>query len=375
MADTPADDLRDEADRGAHRASAPAVDPPHDVSPTGVPRQSGSDSVRTESVSDAIEVLAIGDVHGLYEPIIAALREVPHASAILQVGDLTAGKPGRETHVDGNPDVVDALPVPFIWVHGNHEHWDLFGARGAVTGVAPLVANTMVPGRTTTRLPGTHLWPGTHAFVPGTAIGVVGLPGNYAPTWYSEAKPFPGDRCRHFNRDDVEAMSRHPYPNVLLMHEAFRGQAPGRVGTMGIPVLARLVAELQPAVVLTGHHHLFAVARHGPTLAISLPPAWEGYARLTFRRGGALIGWEFRHFEPTRASVPGRSFLAQASTATSSAAPKPRNDERRAGMPTEHRTAPTTRATAEPSAPIPSAANGARLLEARTGPRIRSRGR
>ncbi len=229
---------------------------------------------------DRIVVIGIGDVHGLFEPVFAALEAVPEASAILQVGDLTAGKPGRERHVDGDPRDLSRLPVPFFWIHGNHEHWDLFPAG---------------PGPRTPRVPGTHLWPGTHAFVPGTGIGVVGLPGNYAPTCYDLRKPFPGDRVRHFNRDDVEAMARHPYPNVLLMHEAFRGQAPGRIGTMGIPVLARLVAELRPALVLTGHHHLFGVATHGPTLAISLPPAWEGYLRLEFLRSGALVRWEFIH--------------------------------------------------------------------------------
>jgi hypothetical protein len=248
----------------------------------GVPRLTASDSV---------VVLAIGDVHGLYEPVFEALREVPEATAILQVGDLTAGKPGRETHVDGDPYVIDQLSIPFIWVHGNHEHWELFGTARGAAGTGSLQG-----ANPASRLPGTHLWAGTTTLLPGSNINVVGLPGNYARSWYGESKPFPGDRCRHFNRDDVEAMSRHPYPNVLLMHEAFRGQAPGRVGAMGIPVLARLVAELQPAVVLTGHHHLFAAHRHGPTLAISLPPAWEGYTRLVFHRSGALAGWEFCAF-------------------------------------------------------------------------------
>ncbi len=261
------------------------------IEPPGIVRETRADGRRIRTETERVTVLAIGDVHGLYEPVLRALREVPDASAILQVGDLTAGKPGRETHVDGDPRVIDGIAIPFIWVHGNHEHWELFSAARGADGTRHARVETPGP-----RLPGTHLWAGTHAYVPGTNIGVVGLPGNYAPSWYSETKPFPGDRCRHFNRDDVDAMARHPYPNVLLMHEAFRGQAPGRVGTMGIPVLARLVAELQPAVVLTGHHHLFAAQRHGPTLAISLPPAWDGYARLVFRRSGALISWEFRDF-------------------------------------------------------------------------------
>ena len=141
-------------------------------------------------------------------------------------------------------------------------------------------------------MPGHHLFPGTRYIVPGTGISVVGLPGNYAPTWFNHSKPFAGDRARHFNRDDVDAMARNPYPNILLMHEAFRGQAPGRIGIMGIPVLAQLVQELRPALVLTGHHHLFDVGGSGSTLAIGLPTAQEGYLRLWFERSGALGEWE-----------------------------------------------------------------------------------
>ena len=292
------DDLTGGTEGLSHRVASPSTQSVDQGRPGLSPSAThnhGPDAPPASSPSDRVVVLAIGDVHGLYEPVFAARREAPDASAILQVGDLTAGKPGRETHVDGDPNVIDGLAIPFIWVHGNHEHWELFGNPRSASGAATGRGDAMAP-----RLPGRQLWAGTHAYVPGTGIGVVGLPGNYAPTWYGQPKPFPGDRRRHFNRDDVEAMARHPCPNVLLMHEAFRGQAPGRVGMMGIPVLARLVAELQPAVVLTGHHHVFAVARHGPTLAISLPPAWEGYARLEFRRSGALVGWEFFPFNTAR---------------------------------------------------------------------------
>lgn len=258
---------------------------------------------------DRVVVIALGDVHGLYAPVFAAALDVPDAAAILQVGDLTAGKPGRETHVDGDPETLRALPAPLIWIHGNHEQWNLFEGP---------------PGRAASRLPGTHLWPGTLAVVPGSGIGVVGLPGNYAPTWYPQPKPFPGDRVRHFNRDDVEAMARHPYPNILLMHESFRGQAPGRIGVMGIAVLARLVAQLRPAVVLTGHHHLFGVAWHGPTLAISLPPAWDGYARLEFERSGALVDWEFRPAPSRPGAAPSAAEPVPASTSDPAPAPPAR---------------------------------------------------
>lgn len=232
---------------------------------------------RTITSNDRILILAIGDVHGDFGPLFRATEAEPAAVVLLQVGDLTAGKPGRELQPDGDPCTLGDLAIPLVWVHGNHEHWDLFTSTG---------------DGNTSKVPGNHLFPGTRYIVPGTEISVVGLPGNYAPTWFNHSKPFAGDRARHFNRDDVDAMARNPYPTILLMHEAFRGQAPGRIGIMGIPVLAQLVQELRPALVLTGHHHLFGVGGIGSTLAIGLPTAQDGYLRLWFERSGALGEWE-----------------------------------------------------------------------------------
>jgi hypothetical protein len=122
---------------------------------------------------------------------------------------------------------------------------------------------------------------------------VVGLPGNFAPTWYEREKPFPGDRVRHFNAREVAALNRFRRPSVLLMHESFRGQAPGRIGYMGIPALSALVRRLAPDVCLTGHHHQLAVVEHGITLAVALPRADEGYVRLWFTPAGRRTAWEF----------------------------------------------------------------------------------
>jgi Calcineurin-like phosphoesterase len=208
------------------------------------------------------------------------------------VGDLTAGKPGREARPDDDPARLDALPVPLVWVHGNHEHWPRLGFDPE-TGQRHPPPERTAPGAP--GVPGVHLWPGDVYTVAGTAVRVAGLPGNFAPTWYERAKPFPGDRVRHFNAADVaavEATGADGPPAVLLLHEAFRGQAPGRLGAMGVPVLATLVRRLRPAVCLTGHHHVFAAAEHGPTLAISLPRAGEGYVRLRFSPAGQRLGWE-----------------------------------------------------------------------------------
>lgn len=242
-------------------------------------------------VGEAVLLLGIGDAHGDFGPLFAAVRREPTARALLQVGDLTAGKAGREARQDDDPATLASLPLPLAWVHGNHEHWEHLGL-GDSPGSAPLGRPRVGPGTAH------HLWPGESYVVPGTEIRVVGLPGNYAPTWYEREKPFPGDRARHFNAADVQALERFQRPAVLLMHEAFRGQAPGRIGLMGIAVLAGLVRRLRPAVCLTGHHHAFAVAEHGPTLALALPRAQEGYVRLWFTPSGERLRWEFVPLPP-----------------------------------------------------------------------------
>jgi hypothetical protein len=91
-------------------------------------------------------------------------------------------------------------------------------------------------------------------------------------------------------------MDRFDRPSVLLMHEAFRGQAPGKIGMMGIPVLSGIVRRIRPQICLTGHHHSYAITDRGPegqTLAISLPRAPEGYMRLWFTPQGERAAWEY----------------------------------------------------------------------------------
>jgi Calcineurin-like phosphoesterase len=238
--------------------------------------------------ADGVLLLGLGDAHGALEPLFTVARREPQARALLQVGDLTAGKAGRETGKDDDPSCLRDLPLPLVWIHGNHEHWELLGFHPESGARDP------APGQTSLldSIPGTHLWPGDVYTVPGTGVRVAGLPGNFAPTWYGQPKPFPGDRVRHFNKSEVRALEALPPPAVLLLHEAFRGQAPGRLGMMGVPALAALVRRLRPAVCLTGHHHLFNATRHGPTLALALPLASAGYVRLRFSSAGELLQWE-----------------------------------------------------------------------------------
>ena len=253
--------------------------------------------------SSLVMLIALGDTHGDLAPVFEAARLEPEAGALLQVGDLTAGKAGRETRPDDDPAELEALPMPLVWVHGNHEHWHLLGLwedeSGNVTRARPKSGLGGEPGKGFLR----HLlFPGTRFVVPDTEIDVIGIPGNYAPTWYDREKPFPGDRVRHFNVADVAAMDAFERPSVLLMHESFRGQAPGRIGMMGIPVLSGVVRRTRPQVCLTGHHHAFAVTEKTHegqvTRCFSLPRAQHGYTRLYFAPDGEFLSWEYVPFDP-----------------------------------------------------------------------------
>jgi uncharacterized protein len=256
---------------------------------------------RTPPADEEVLVLGVGDAHGDLDPLFAAAAREPAARAVLQVGDLTAGKPGREVRPDDDPVRLRDLPLPLVWIHGNHESWSLLGFDPETGERRPSERDGP---------PGIHLWPGDVYTVPGTAVRVAGLPGNYAPTWYERDKPFPGDRVRHFNAADVaalDALAPDRRPTILLLHEAFRGEAPGRLGAVGVAVLSGLVRRLRPAVCLTGHHHLFGAAEHGPTLALALPRAQEGYVRLRFSPAGERLGWELKsEVSGLKSQVPGR---------------------------------------------------------------------
>src|SRR5687768_422411 len=77
--------------------------------------------------SNFVMLVALGDRHGDLEPLFEAARREPEAHAFLQVGDLTAGKAGREARSDDDPARLDELPLPLVWVHGNHERWEALG--------------------------------------------------------------------------------------------------------------------------------------------------------------------------------------------------------------------------------------------------------
>src|SRR5947209_14149410 len=103
---------------------------------------------RTRQTVEAVLLVGVGDTHGDFAPLFAAAEREPDAHALLQVGDLTAGKTGRESGEDDDPRVLAGLPRPLVWVHGNHEHWEYLG----------LDPDPQAQRRESSI--GIHLWPG-----------------------------------------------------------------------------------------------------------------------------------------------------------------------------------------------------------------------
>jgi Icc-related predicted phosphoesterase len=201
-------------------------------------------------------LLAVGDVHGDYSAVARIAAAEPEAAALLQIGDLV--EPGAD---DAALSVLRALPLPLVWVHGNNEDWAILDDAALRPG------HLLAPG---------EVWR------TGT-LRVAGVGGTHAPTWFARDKPFPGDRRRHYNHQDVAATLALAGEGVhlLMAHEPCHGLVHVRGGRdPGQPPLDRLMRELRPRVFLCGHHHLWSHAELGSTTAFSLPPAAQGYARL-----------------------------------------------------------------------------------------------
>ncbi len=114
------------------------------------------------------------------------------------------------------------------------------------------------------RRPGHLLAPG-EVWRSGT-LRVAGLSGTHAPTWFARDKPFPGDRRRHYNHQDVAALLALGAGGVdiVLAHEPCHGLVRVSGGRdPGQPPVDRIVKELRPRVLLSGHHHRWSQANSG----------------------------------------------------------------------------------------------------------------
>jgi Icc-related predicted phosphoesterase len=186
---------------------------------------------------------AIADVHGNFEAMHHAMARHPDVPYWLCVGDL-ASRSGAY------PDT----PAPLFWIKGNNENFDR---------IAQWEQGAAQPRD-------------LHFIRNGTAVrvgplGVAGLGGTFAPTWFDtppDRLPHTpkDDKRRHFVRAEVEACKQLTAVDILMTHEAPRpfilvdeprpGVRPRRHDA-GKPAINELLATLKPRLHLCGHHHRF----------------------------------------------------------------------------------------------------------------------
>ena len=178
---------------------------------------------------------ALGDIHGDFASVRAAMRRHADVPAWICVGDV-ADDQGR----------YEALPVTTYWIKGNNENFDAIAA-GALPG-----GLVFVPDGSVVEIAG---------------LRVAGLGGTFAPTWYETPAadlPHPArrtpratslaDRRRHFVREDVERCKALRGIDILLTHEA---PVPFRIGRLeaGKVPINEVLSAMKPRLHLFGHHH------------------------------------------------------------------------------------------------------------------------
>ena len=181
---------------------------------------------------------ALGDIHGDFEATRRVMTRHPEIPFWLCVGDV-ADDEGR----------YEPLPAPLYWIKGNNENFDAIAA-----GAFPTNLHFLPNGRLENV----------------SGLGVAGLGGTLAPTWYdtaADALPHPkkrtaqataqADKRRHFVRAEVDACRALRGVDVFLSHEAPHPFKIGRIEAGKTPVNEVLEA-MKPGLHLFGHHHRFS---------------------------------------------------------------------------------------------------------------------
>lgn len=181
----------------------------------------------------------LGDFHGHTK--LAAFRQFlveARPDAILQVGDC---------------QYYEAMPVPFYFIHGNHEHWPT---------IAALRAGTLSPRNL-------HYLPDAAPLVLG-GITILGLGGVSRGASTKDSPKF-------FNAAAYEAMASM-HADIVLTHDTPVRYQTGRADPALTCEEYRLLAQImEPRLWFSGHHHHFEAEQLGPTTLISLgkwPHQW-----------------------------------------------------------------------------------------------------
>lgn len=227
---------------------------------------------------------ALGDVHGDFASVRAAMARHPEIPAWVSVGDLGDAEGGYEE-----------LPVPLYWIKGNNDNLEYIAQ---LAGGLPALHNLhYIPNGLPLRVSG---------------VRVVGLGGTFAPTWYESLPgdlPRPrltpvADRCfpmlarddkrRHFVRAEVEACKRLMNIDLFLSHESARPfmlDVRGRRQDVGKTPINEVLASLRPRLHLSGHHHVYSDEVRQGVRSIGLDPVGVSYVVVD------LATWSYERVE------------------------------------------------------------------------------
>jgi hypothetical protein len=217
-----------------------------------------------------MKVGALGDVHGEFASVRAVMARHADVTCWVSVGDLCDGE-GR----------YEAPPLPLYWIKGNNDNLEF---------IAGLLAGRPAPANL-------HYVPNGVRVSLGP-VGMAGLGGTFAPTWYdtppgelprprrpgAPGGPFPpmarDDKRRHFVRAEVEACARLDGVSLFLSHEAarpFHVEVRGRVHDVGKTPINEVLARMRPRLHLSGHHHQFSDEVRQGVRSIGLDPVGRSY--------------------------------------------------------------------------------------------------
>ena len=205
-----------------------------------------------------MRLAVLGDFHGHTKvPAFRQFLAEARPDAVLQVGDC---------------QYYEAMPVPFYFIHGNHEHWPTINA---------LRTGTLAPRNL-------HYLPDATPLVLGgvTILGLGGIPRGDSTK----------DSPKFFNVAAYERMAGM-HADIVLTHDTPINYTTGRADPALTAQEYRLLAEIMaPRLWFSGHHHHFEAERLGPTTIVSLgkwPHQWAvvDIADTPDTNGGREMRW------------------------------------------------------------------------------------
>jgi len=192
----------------------------------------------------------IGDIHGNFDLLFDRMEQHKEIDTWVQVGDF-----GGETKI------YKASPKPIYFISGNHENWDEI--------------EKMDNGNYLNNL--YHIKNGGYVDVGPCGIRVLGLGGNYSPSYYDKKrKDLCGERRRHFVKEDFDKVkdlivNLDRGIDILITHEAPSPYIKGEgKRNMGQPLINELINIVKPKMYFFGHHHYDSITEYEGVPSIGL---------------------------------------------------------------------------------------------------------